>query len=83
MRFSPLAARWVASEQWHPKQKTRTEPDGSYVLEVPYTDDRELLGDILRHGPNVEVLGPEVLRQRCRTQLEQASARYLPANQKK
>ena len=39
LKFSPTAARWVAAEEWHPKQKTRTEADGSYVLEVPYRCD--------------------------------------------
>lgn len=77
MRFSPLAARWVASEQWHPKQKARTEPDGSYVLEVPYTDDRELVGDILRHGAEVEVLAPRVLRKRVSDALQAAVRRYV------
>jgi predicted DNA-binding transcriptional regulator YafY len=76
LRFSPLAARWVASETWHPKQRSRREADGSYVLEVPYSDDRELLRDILRHGPDVEVLGPEALRARVGAALEAAAKRY-------
>jgi predicted DNA-binding transcriptional regulator YafY len=32
----------------------------------PYGDDRELIGDILRHGPAVEGLAPRELRTRCR-----------------
>jgi predicted DNA-binding transcriptional regulator YafY len=76
LRFTPDRARWVAAEQWHPQQKGRLEPDGSYVLEVPYSDPRELTMDILRHGPEVEVLAPDVLRQAVRKQLEAAVARY-------
>lgn len=76
LRFTPERARWVAAEQWHPQQKGRSEPDGSYVLEVPYSDPRELTMDILRHGPEVEVLAPEELRQAVRRQLEAAAARY-------
>jgi len=76
MRFSPRAARWVSSEQWHPRQKSKTELDGSYVLDVPYSDDRELLGDVLRHGPNVEVLSPTVLRDRCQAALRKALKLY-------
>ena len=47
----PERARWVAAEAWHPQQKARFEPDGSYVLELPFSDPRELAMDILRHGP--------------------------------
>lgn len=36
--------------------------DGTYVLEVPYADPRELIMDILRHVPEVEVVGPEGLK---------------------
>jgi predicted DNA-binding transcriptional regulator YafY len=76
LRFSPVAARWVASESWHPKQRSVLEPDGSYVLEVPYSDDRELLRDILKHGPDVEVLAPQSLRKRVQQALEDAARRY-------
>lgn len=64
LRFSPSAARWVASEAWHPRQRAEVAEDGSYVLEVPYSDDRELLQDILKYGADVEVLEPASLRQR-------------------
>jgi len=61
LRFSPERSRWVADEVWHPKQKGRYD-DGRYVLEVPYSDSRELVMDILKHGPEVEVLAPKALR---------------------
>jgi predicted DNA-binding transcriptional regulator YafY len=61
LRFSPERSRWVADEVWHPKQKGRFD-DGHYVLEVPYSDSRELVMDILKHGPEVEVLAPKALR---------------------
>ena len=76
LRFTPRAARWVSAQVWHPDQKARTEPDGSYRLSVPYADDRELVMDILRHGPEVEVLGPEALRERVRKLLAEAVSRY-------
>jgi predicted DNA-binding transcriptional regulator YafY len=76
LRFSSQAARWVSSEQWHPKQKAVTEPDGCYVLDLPYSDDRELIGDILRHGQNVEVLAPSKLRERVATALASAARQY-------
>jgi predicted DNA-binding transcriptional regulator YafY len=64
LRFSPQRARWVALEQWHPKQRGKFAKDGSYVLEMPYADDRELVMDILRHVPEVEVLAPVELREK-------------------
>jgi predicted DNA-binding transcriptional regulator YafY len=76
LRFSPVAAQWVASESWHPKQRGGYEGDGSYVLEIPYSDDRELLRDILKHGPDVEVLAPASLREAVRFALAGALKRY-------
>ena len=76
LRFSAERARWVGAEQWHPQQKGRFEPDGSYVLELPYADPRELVMDILRHGPEVEVLEPAELRREVKRQLEAAAVRY-------
>jgi predicted DNA-binding transcriptional regulator YafY len=76
LRFTPERARWVATEEWHPRQRGRLEADGSYVLEVPYSDDRELVMDILRHGPEVEVLGPAPLRRAVRERLAATLARY-------
>ncbi len=76
LRFTPERARWVAAEEWHPRQKGHYEPDGSYVLELPFSDHRELAMDLLRHGPHVEVLAPEALRRAVREQLGAALARY-------
>lgn len=76
LKFSPLAARWVASQKWHSKQRGRLESDGSYLLELPYADDRELVMDILKHGPDVEVLGPPELRARVRERLKGALKQY-------
>jgi predicted DNA-binding transcriptional regulator YafY len=76
IRFSPVAARWVAAETWHPQQKSRTESDGAYVLEVPYSDPTELAMDILRHGADAEVLAPPELRAEIERRLAAALARY-------
>ncbi|MGH8681965.1 MAG: helix-turn-helix transcriptional regulator [Burkholderiales bacterium] len=76
LRFTPERARWVSAEQWHPQQKGRFERDGSYLLELPFSDHRELAMDILRHGPHVEVLEPASLREAVKAQLAAALARY-------
>jgi predicted DNA-binding transcriptional regulator YafY len=63
LRFTAERARWVRNEQWHPEQKSVVNKDGTLDLEVPYSDERELLGDVLRYGQDVEVLGPAGLRK--------------------
>jgi predicted DNA-binding transcriptional regulator YafY len=62
LRFTPERARWVSQETWHPKQKGQHETDGSWRLEFPYADHRELIMDILKFGADVEVLAPPDLR---------------------
>ncbi len=76
LRFSAESARWVSAEQWHPRQRTRTEADGTLLLELPYSNPTELVMDILRHGAGVEVLAPPDLRQRIKAELDRAQARY-------
>jgi predicted DNA-binding transcriptional regulator YafY len=76
LRFTPQAARWVAAQTWHPKQRSRTEKDGSYVLEIPYAHERELVMEILKFGREVEVLAPESLRSHVAEELRQAAGRY-------
>lgn len=71
LKFTPFRARWVAKETWHPDQKGTLLEDGSYLLEVPYADDRELLHDILRQGKDVEVLGPPALRKKLQAELRE------------
>lgn len=80
LRFTPQRARWVSAEQWHPQQRTRFERDGAFVLELPYSDPRELIMDVLRHGAEVEVLGPEALRQQVIATLDAMRARYAGAD---
>ncbi|GMR21443.1 MAG: WYL domain-containing protein [Gammaproteobacteria bacterium] len=76
LKFNAYRARWVSREQWHPKQTGHWSEDGSYVLEIPYADDRELLMDILKYGPDVEVLAPKNLRARARECLKNALTQY-------
>lgn len=74
--FNPERSRWVAGEIWHPKQKGEYRADGSYMLEVPYRDDRELVMDILKHGSEVEVLSPKGLRERIAVLCAAMQKRY-------
>jgi predicted DNA-binding transcriptional regulator YafY len=76
LRFTPTRARWVASEQWHPQQRASMGEDGSYLLEIPYSDPRELVMDILRYGADVEVLDPRDLREHVGNALRTALQQY-------
>jgi predicted DNA-binding transcriptional regulator YafY len=76
--FSAERARWVASERWHPRQRGRWLADGRYQLRVPYADPRELVMDILRHVPEVEVLQPDALRGLVIQKLEEGVRRITP-----
>ena len=78
LRFSAERARWVAAETWHPKQRGCFEADGCYVLELPYADPRELVMDILRHVPEVEVLGPQGLQELIADRLRESVRRLTP-----
>ena len=76
LRFSPTAARWVAHERWHGKQRGRYEADGSYLLEVPVGDDRELVMDVLKYGPECRVLEPKGLADKVAKLARAAAAQY-------
>ena len=74
--FSSERARWVASERWHPKQKGKYLADGRYELQVPYNDDRELIMDIMKHGAEVKVMEPKVLRDKLMQEINQMQTIY-------
>lgn len=76
LKFSASRARWVSREEWHPDQKSIFDKDGTYLLEFPFSDERELIGDILRHGPEVEVLEPARLRESVQKAIRTALKKY-------
>jgi predicted DNA-binding transcriptional regulator YafY len=80
LKFTASRARWVSREEWHPDQKAVMGKDGTYVLQLPYTDERELLGDILRHGQEVEVLEPHRLRESVQKAIRATLKRYESYN---
>lgn len=74
--FSSEAARWVASEQWHPNQKGKYLDEGSYELRIPYSQDTELMMDILKYGASVKVVGPGELVKRISLEIYNMSMTY-------
>jgi predicted DNA-binding transcriptional regulator YafY len=78
LRFSPEMARWVSEEIWHPAQEGSFEPDGSWLLRVPFGSARELTMDILRYGAEVEVLAPDFLRDAVAAEAGRTAGLYQP-----
>lgn len=76
LRFTKERARWVASENWHPKQIGTFDKDGYYILEFDYNQDQELIMDILRNGASVEVLEPKSLRNKVIEELKKNINQY-------
>jgi len=77
LRFTATAARWAADEQWFPDQQGYWLADGSYEMEIPYGNPTELIMDICRYGPDVEVIEPPELRQQVANQLQTAAEQYF------
>ncbi len=76
LRFTEERARWVSRELWHPQQRLTPQEDGRLVMELPFTDLRELSMDILRQGRHVEVLGPPELRAQVAQELRETLGQY-------
>ena len=74
--FGEQRARWVSHEVWHPKQDGKLQLDGTYLLRFPYAQEPELVMDILRYGPDVQVLAPDSLREAVAAKLRAAAALY-------
>lgn len=76
LRFSSDAARWVADEQWHPDQQMEVLEDGGIEMTVPYSDPTELIMDVLKYGPEAEVMEPAALRKQVEERLSQTLRQY-------
>lgn len=76
LHFTAERARWVADEPWHPNKEARYLDDGRYELKIPYRDHRELVMEILRHGPHVKVVEPPDLKKEVHRQLVESLRLY-------
>jgi proteasome accessory factor C len=76
LRFTPERAKWVASERWHPIQEAEFLEDGSYEIRFPFSDERELIMDILKYGADVTVLSPQSLINQVLSQANALIKKY-------
>jgi predicted DNA-binding transcriptional regulator YafY len=74
--FQAQAAQWVSREEWHPEQRGRWMDGGLYELEVPYSNQTEIVMDILRQGEQVKVCWPASLAKAVAARLAAAAAQY-------
>jgi len=76
LQFGASSARWVSRETWHPEQIGTPQLDGTYLLQFPYSQEPELVMDILKYGADVQVLAPESLRNAVADKLRAAARLY-------
>jgi predicted DNA-binding transcriptional regulator YafY len=76
LQFGASSARWVSRETWHPEQIGTPQLDGTYLLQFPYSQEPELVMDILKYGADVQVLAPESLRKAVAEKLRTAARLY-------
>ena len=71
--FSETISRWVSAEIWHPQQQGQWVA-AQWQVSFPYSDARELVMDIMRHGPDVRVISPPDLAEQVKTRHRQAAS---------
>ena len=76
LRFTPERAKWVANEAWHPNQSGKFLEGGIYELKIPYSDETELIMDILKYGSDVEVCEPKELIEKLKLELSSTLQKY-------
>jgi len=76
LHFTEQAARWVADEEWFPEQKSSWLDGNTFELRIPYNNPTELIMEICRYGPDVEVIEPVELCQQVVQKLQQAVNQY-------
>lgn len=68
-RCSAERSRWFATKAWHPNQRGSFDAQSRWNLDLPHADPRELVMDILRHVPQVQVQWPQELADEVRGKL--------------
>ncbi|MEW6568784.1 MAG: WYL domain-containing transcriptional regulator [Chloroflexota bacterium] len=77
LRFHPRVARRAAETEWHRSQQIEELPDGSLLWRVRVAEPQEMMPWIRGWGADVEVLGPEGLRESMRLEAERLGRLYL------
>ncbi len=76
LKFNPKIAQWISKEKWHEDQSGQFDAEGNYLLNLPFTSQTELAMDIMRYGPDVEVLAPKSLQTYVKNRLKETLGIY-------
>lgn len=76
LRFSPAVAHRVRETLWHDTQHLERAKDGSLTWTAQISEPQEMYPWIRGWGPDVEVLKPDSLRERHRSDFIQGAALY-------
>lgn len=76
LRFSVAVTPRVKESIWHPSQTIRDQPDGGCIWEAQIAEVREMEPWVRGWGAEVEVLGPEELREKMKIHVYKASQLY-------
>lgn len=76
LKFSPTVTRRVKESTWHPSQVIQDLPDGGCIMTLRVGSTLEMTPWIRGWGPDVEVLGPDELRQEFRRWAKQMAGIY-------
>jgi len=83
LRFNKRVAKRVQETQWHYTQVTERQPDGSLVWRARVVEWREMLPWIRGWGADVEVVGPEGLREALKREVRSLAKLYAIAGPEK
>lgn len=64
LAFTKATAAWVRDRIWHHTQTLKSLKDRGLHMALQVADTPELVGWILHFGNGVQVLGPDVLREK-------------------
>jgi len=76
LELTKSRANWVADEHWHPDQQSHWLKNGNYQLSIPFSDSRELIMDILKHGAEVKVTSPPFLQELVKQEIDKMQKNY-------
>ncbi|MDH3329668.1 MAG: WYL domain-containing protein [Desulfobulbaceae bacterium] len=69
------AAEIVRHQRWHPGQEITPTSDG-LVLNLPVSDDRELIMKVLQFGSQARIIHPAELRRKVRDEIKKMAGLY-------
>lgn len=75
LKFNRPCANYIARESWHPQQTGEWQGE-YYIMNIPYCNATELIMDVLKYGPDVQVLEPESLRRAIKRKISEMQELY-------